>query len=266
MKPLTKWSGSKRRLLPTYLPYFQKDKSFTDLFAGSFLVSQHASSLYSRVVANDNNEEMVRAVRHLQEDPAGVIEAYEMWSAGFLGAEDPKEFYKVNMRNAYHYECGGVEQAALLILMLQSNFGGLFLRYKKFDYGYSTSYGKRQVKYDTQVLWDFHKDIRDVHITCRDWNAVEFEGFVFADPPYRSNSSHPADYGNEGKVEFQHDLLVERLKAHGSFAYCGTDLGDGWFDEKFAGYPRVEKDIKHTAQRGSFSPVKEVMVYASLQR
>ena len=251
--------------MPTYLPCFQEDNSFTDLFAGSFIVSQHAASLYPRVVANDNNAEMVSAVRHLQDDPSGVVAAYESWSAGFLGAEDPKEFYKGTMRDAYAYTTG-VEKSALLIVMMQSNFGGLFLRYKSFGYGYSTSYGKRKSSYDPQVLWDFHKDLRDVEVTCKDWTDVPFEGFVFADPPYRSDKNHPADYGNEGKKEFDYDLLVERLKDHGSFAYCGNDLGDGWFDENFAGYPRVEKEIKHTAQRYGANACKEVMVYASLQR
>jgi site-specific DNA-adenine methylase len=248
LRPLTKWSGSKRRFIKHYLPYFPDGDTFTDLFAGSFIVSQHASKHYPRVVANDNNQEWIDAVKALQDDPSGVVAAYEMWSDGFLGAEDPRHFYNNVMRSAYHFD--GLlqeERSALLILMLQTNFGGMFLRRHIYNGNYGTSYGHRLKEFPPERLWDFHKDIRDVVITCRDWTEVPFQGFVFADPPYRSAYEVPNNYDSN----INHEALAEALKAHESFAYCGTDLGDGWLDKHFAGYERVEIETTHTSKRGA---------------
>ncbi len=263
-KPLTKWSGSKRRLLPTYLPHFQPAETFTDLFAGSFIVSQHAVSLAPRVVANDINGEWVEAISTLLDSPQEVIEYYEGWLSRWI-ADGTRSFYNDDMRNAYHF--GGLssqERSALLIAMVQHNFGGLWLCYKKFGYQYSTASGHPPKKVETDRISNFVKDMEGVELSCRSWEEVPLQGFVFADPPYRSDKNHPADYGNEGKVPFQHEALAEALKAHGSFAYCGTDLGDGWFDEHFprGEYKRVESHIKHTAKRGGYDDVVEVFVYA----
>ena len=262
MKPLTKWSGSKRRFIKHYLPYFPEGHTFTDLFAGSFIVSQYAQRQYPRVVANDNNQEWIDAVRALQSNPEQVVSYYETWSRRYLEAEDPRHFYNSVMRNDYHFESGLLqeERSALLILMLQSNFGGMFLRRQKFGGNYGTSYGHRHKEFPPERLWDFHKDIRDVEITCRDWTDVPMNGFVFADPPYRSAYEVPNDYDSN----INHEALAEALKAYGHFAYCGTDLGDGWLDEHFAGYERVEIETIHTSKRGADKDsVKEVMIYAS---
>lgn len=259
-KPLTKWSGSKQRFIEYYLPYFQEAHTFTDLFAGSFIVSQHASPLYPQVVANDNNREWVNAVSCLRNKPLETIAEYEKWAARYLEADNPREFYNKTMRIAYHYgEIDLYEKSALLILMLQTNFGGMFLRRKKFHGNYGTAYGKRHTEFPSQRLLDFAKDIRDVEITCRDWTQVPMDGFVFADPPYRSIYQDPNNYDSN----INHEALADALKAHGSFAYCGTDLGDGWLDKHFAGYERVEIETIHTSKRGADKDkVKEVMVYA----
>jgi site-specific DNA-adenine methylase len=259
-KPLTKWSGSKRKLLPTYLPHFQPAQTFTDLFAGSFIVSQHATSLYPRVVANDKNGEWVKAVVALQDNPEEVVKFYDFWATCFVDNPSPRKFYNYTLRYTYHFGGKSVyERAALLILMLQSNFGGMFLHRDIFGGNYGTSYGTRRKEYPTQTLFDFAKDIRDVEISAKDWKQVPFEGFVFADPPYRSTYEVPNNYGED----INHEELAEALKAHGSFAYCGTDLGDGWLDEHFAGYERVEINHTHTSRRGKEKDkVVEVMVYA----
>jgi site-specific DNA-adenine methylase len=261
LRPLTKWSGSKRRFINHYLPYFQETHTFTDLFAGSFIVSQYASRHYPRVVGNDNNQEWIDAVSALQSNPEQVIAYYDTWAARYLEADNPRTFYNDEMRSAYHFDTANpYKKSALLILMLQTNFGGMFLRRQKFGGNYGTAYGKRKAEFPSQVLWDFHKDIRDVEITCRDWTQVPMDGFVFADPPYRSVYQDPNDYDSN----INHEALADALKAHGSFAYCGTDLGDGWLDKHFAGYGRVEIETIHTSKRGADKDsVKEVMIYAS---
>ena len=77
--------------------------------------------------------------------------------------------------------------------------------------------------------------------------------------PHVAIYQDPNDYNSN----INHEALADALKAHGSFAYCGTDLGDGWLDKHFAGYGRVEIETIHTSKRGADKDsVKEVMVYA----
>ena len=253
------WAGSKKKLLKKYEPLLPEAEAFTDLFTGSGVVV--ANLCYSNRVANDSNVELINAFKQLQFNRQSVLEHYKELADMFFEAEDPKAWYQWLLKEyAVNYkQYSGAWEAAALFLLTQSNFGGIWTTTKWSNGRYATPFGIRKSRktHSVERLEQFADATEDVRWTSRDWTEVVFEGFVFADPPYRSTYSNPVEYKSGG---VDHDLLAERLKDHGRFAYCATDLGDGWLQDTFAGYDIHEFSYTHTAKRAGVDKVTEVLV------
>lgn len=247
MRTLTGWAGSKRRLLKHYEPFFPQDTHFLDLFAGSGIVSANTEAPTKHL--NDLDGAWMRVLWAVADDTDNFVERWEYWGEQLQEKDD----YFLLMDKLP--SLNGLDYPAVLLHLQQTCFGNIPNKGK--DGHFRQGFGAIRQK-DTKRIYEFAKGLSNSTFSTRDWTEVPFRGFVFADPPYRSFYEQPIDY--KGGVE--HEALAEALKAHGSFAYCGTDLGDGWFDEHFAGYERVEVVLNHTAKRAGADKVKEVLVYA----
>lgn len=253
------WAGGKKKLLKKYEPLLPEADTLTDLFSGSGVVVANLN--YKNRLANDINSELQNAFRQLQNNRVEVLSHYKDLSDKFLKADDPKGYYQKLLREyAVNYEDHSPSwEAAALFLLTQSNFGGIWTTTKWSNGRYATPFGIRKSAktHGIQRLADFADAIKGVKFTSTDWNLVPFEGFVLADPPYRSTYGNPVDYKSGG---VDHDQLADRLKAHGLFGYCATDLGDGWLQDTFAGYEIHEFAYTHTAKRAGADKVTEILV------
>jgi site-specific DNA-adenine methylase len=255
---LTQWAGSKRRLLPQYLPAFPEGDTFTDLFGGSGIVTANVN--YEHKYLNELQSEWLDALSNLTHHTDEVVAEYEKVVAEYMLAENPKTHYEWLLRQytGNYSEYNPYWEAAALILCVQSCFGGMWTNYLWAKGRYSTPYGKRNMKYPSDKLRTYADSLAGTTFTSLDWKEVELKGFVFADPPYRSNYGNPVDYDTTHEVN--HEDLANKLKAHGSFAYCATDLGDGWLQDNFPNYKTVEVQISHTAKRSGAEKETEVLV------
>lgn len=257
---LTQWAGSKRRLLKDYLPAFPQGDTFTDLFGGSGVVTANAP--YTHKYYNELQVEWKQALENLTYFTPEVVGEYEVLVRDYHEATDPKAHYEWLLRQYVHNhtEYNQYWESASLILLVQSCFGGMWTNYNWGNGRFTTPYGKRNKNYPAEKLTKFASAMAGTTFTSLDWKDVELKGFVFADPPYRSNYSNPVDYYSKGSFAVDHDMLANKLKEHGSFAYCATDLGDGWLQDTFPKYKTVEVNISHTAKRAGADKVKEVLV------
>lgn len=253
------WAGSKKKLLKKYEPLLPEAEAFTDLFTGSGVVVANVN--YPTRVANDSNVELINAFNQLQSDSKAVLSNYELLSQKFFATEDPKGWYQWLLKEyAVNYgNYSNAWEAAALFLLTQSNFGGIWTTTKWSNGRYATPFGLRKgpKTHSVERLEQFRAATEDVKFTSRDWTEVVFQGFVFADPPYRSTYGNPIEYKSGG---VDHDLLAERLKDHGRFAYCATDLGDGWLQDTFPDQEIHNFEYTHTAKRAGADKVTEVLV------
>jgi len=253
------WAGGKKKLLKKYEPLLPDTFGFTDLFAGSGVVVANVN--YRTRIANDINVELMNAFRQLQSNSKEVLSHYKNLSEKFLKAEDPKGWYQWLLKEyAVNYENYSPSwEAAALFLLTQSNFGGIWTTTKWSNGRYATPFGIRKSAktHSVERLVDFKNAIQDVQFMSTDWNLVPFTGFVFADPPYRSAYGNPIDYKSGG---VDHDQLADKLKDYGLFAYCATDLGDGWLQDTFPEQEIHYFEYTHTAKRSGADKVTEVLV------
>ena len=250
MRALTAFAGSKRRLLKHYLGFFPTDEHFLDLFAGSGIVAANAEAPTKHL--NEIRSDWLAVLQTLTEDTDNFVSHYlDYW--GFV--QDRDTYFTLTDKLP---SLSGVEHSSALLVLQKSCFGGIpdYDTKGNFRQGFG---GVRKTAGNPEFIYDYAEGLRGATFSARSWEEVPFRGFVFADPPYRTFYGHPIDY----RQEINHEDLADALKAHGSFAYCGTDLGDGWLDQHFAGYDRLEVPITHTAKRGADKDkVKEVLVYA----
>ena len=251
MRTLTPWAGSKRRLLKDYLPFFPTDEHFLDLFTGSGVVAANATAPSKHL--NDVDGDWVKVLWSVTDDTDNFVDRFLYWGEGV----QDRDTYFVLLDKLPSLK--GLDFAAARLVLQKTCFGNIPAKDKdgNFRQGFGRLYKNRL---DTARIINFAEALEGATFSARDWTEVPFRGFVFADPPYRSFYGNPVDYAGEVK----HEELAEALKAHGNFAYCSTDLGDGWLDEHFPGYDRVEVSVSHTAKRAGADKVKEVLVYASV--
>lgn len=249
MIALAPYAGSKRRLLKHYLGFFPKDQHFLDLFAGSGIVAANATAPSKHL--NDINQKWLEVLQAATEDTDNFVDAYIPMANWVID----RDSYFILLDKLPSLT--GLDYKAAHLVLQSCCFGNIPNQGK--DGHFRQGFGsRRKTLEDPKHIYDFAQGLSNSTFSSRNWVDVPFRGFVFADPPYRTFYDDPVSY-NES---INHEDLAEALKAHGSFAYCGTDLGDGWFDEHFAGYERLEVPIKHTAKRASVDAVKEVLVYA----
>ena len=185
-KPPFKYAGSKARMLKKYAAsgfLVDEPKMFVDMFAGSAQVAYWVRQQYPDlpIVINDLNSELNQLynvmMKHTKE--------YQEWGRKFLqpylAITPPPKPAISEERKAYYYDLraryreGGldnpVEESAMLMFMMRTNFNGFWGQSKKYPGRYHTSAGnmwwKEQYfqKLEVQEL-EFIEFLKSCVITC----------------------------------------------------------------------------------------------------
>ena len=254
-KPPFKYAGSKARMLKKYAAsgfVVNEPKMFVDMFAGSTQVAYWIRQIYPDVpiVINDLNAELNQLYRVMMKH----TKEYQEWGRKFLQpylaitpppkpaiSEDRKKYY-YELRARYRE--GGfdnpVEESAMLMFMMRTNFNGFWGQSKKFPGRYHTSAGnmwwKEEYfkKLEVQEL-DFIHFLKSCVITCEPYeNTQKWMGkgvWMYADPPYR--------------------LSVEAYRAAGEFDdQCQLDLCNFMQDVHLAkGYAALSNREHHDNEK-----------------
>lgn len=276
MKPLFKWTGGKGRLLAKYtdvnfFPQADEFDTFVDLFCGSGATFLWVAERYpdKKLIINDKNTELITMYRHIRDEWDTFIECYQDYVIQFLDGtkEDRKKLYDY-YKEVYAFEytkMDPVQVSALLLVMLKTNFNGIWKSYKKWGSRYSTPAGTMTYKTTTD-LFDRQKvlEFRDVLKRCTILN-VSFEdvdipdnSWVYADPPYRDSHSMYSDQFNDDQ---QRQLGEFLLKQNGLYAESNKEIGDGFWKGLYPDAYIHELEHKYTCGQGkAVVPVTEVLI------
>ena len=274
VKPLFKWTGGKGRLLQKYddrgfFPEADKFSTFVDLFFGGGAVTCWVADRYpnTQLIINDVNEELMSLYRVMRDQWDEFRSEYLRVVEVFLNTpvDRRKALYNCyKKRYAWRYQSlSEVELAANLLVMLKTNFNGIWQSYIMYGRRYSTPPGHINYK---QSLFDIDKveQFRDTLLRARLYN-VSFEdvpipdhSWVFADPPYRDSGKM---YSSQFDDELQSKLAKFLQKQDCLYAESNKEIGDGFWQAHFPDAQIHFLDHKYTCGHGAaVNPVTEVLI------
>ena len=203
LKPVTKWVGGKRQLLPQLLKYLPND--FTNYYepfiGGGALLFEIAPKI---AVINDNNEELINMYNVIKNAPNELIEALKVHQLN-----NSKEYY-LNVRSwdrdGTIAQLTSVDRAARLMYMLRVDFNGLYRVNSKgqFNVPYGRYKNPRIVNEEDILAVSHYFNTNNVNILCGDFSIsvenAERNDLVYFDPPYipLNSSSNFTSYTKEG--------------------------------------------------------------------
>ena len=272
--PLFKWTGGKRRLFQKYndLNFFPDPNqfdTFVDLFFGAGSVTCWVHNLMpdKKLIINDLNSELMLLYTEMRNNWSNFKDEYLRLVEIFLDTpiSERKELYNT-YKKKYCYDfkqMSSLELAAILLVLLKTNFNGIWQSYIMYNRRYSTPPGHVTYK---ESIFDISKveQFRDMLLRAELYNLpfdcvpIPDNSWVYADPPYR-------DTGKMYSDQFDDELqtrLAHHLQNNASlYAMSNKETGDGFwfdlFDEKTINFV----DHKYTCGHGdAVNPVTEVLI------
>ncbi|AIX27539.1 DNA adenine methylase [Synechococcus phage ACG-2014f] len=273
-KPLFKWTGGKGRLLQKYtdlnfFPDSSQFDTFVDLFFGGGAVTMWVAEKYpdKKLIINDLNTEMMNLYIQIRDNWEEFREHYLRISGVFIETPQDKRKALYNCykkRYAWNYKwLSEAEIAANLLVMLKTNFNGIWQGYIMYGGRYSTPPGHINYK---PTLFDINKveQFRDVLCRSTIYNRsfedvpIPENSWVFADPPYRDTKKM---YSDQFDDELQSKLANFLTSNSCLYAESNKETGDGFWQ---AHYPEEHikfLDHKYTCGHGgAVNPVTEVLI------
>jgi DNA adenine methylase len=233
VRPILKWAGGKRQLLPRLRPYFPRDFSrYVEPFLGSaavFLDLHNDGALDGREVQlSDINRDVIGCYRAVRDDVDAVIAALERLAREYLAAPE-RTFYAVRderfnparqaldaRRDAY-----GPDLAAMLIFLNRTGYNGLFRLNARGDFNVPMGRHANPRICDAANLrlWSAALGRRGVSLTAAPFDQVledAGEGdFVYLDPPYaplsatsRFTAYTAGGFGPEEQAKLQQAVIA----------------------------------------------------------
>lgn len=203
LKPFTKWTGGKRKLLPELLRLAPKNYNtyYEPFIGGGALFFELAPQ---EAVINDFNAELVNAYQQIKDQPEQII--------NFLAKhqEHNSKDYYLDLRSADRdgrlEKMSKSERAARLLYMLRVNFNGLYRVNSKNQFNVPYGRYKNPKILDEELLRAVsnYLNFADITILSGDFekaiSTVQARDFVYFDPPYipLTETSSFTSYTHEG--------------------------------------------------------------------
>jgi len=191
LKPLLKWAGGKRWLLPTLKPLWElhTDKRLVEPFAGGLAVALGLQP--KTALLNDINQHLINYYLHVQKGLVVGLDLKNEHDTYYLYRERFNEYITNGKRESK-------DAAELFYYLNKTGYNGLcrfnkagtfnvpFGRYKSI--GYVTDFSTYR---DTLKKWEF---------TSKDFTLLELEDddFLYCDPPYDSEDVGFVGYSKGG--------------------------------------------------------------------
>ena len=273
-KPLFKWTGGKGRLLQKYtdLGFFPDPSqfdTFVDLFFGAGAVTCWVADMYpdKNLIINDLNTEMMTIMFQMRNNWAEFRDHYLRISEVFLNTPQDRRKALYNCykkRYAWKYQwLSEAELAANLLVMMKTNFNGIWQSYIMYGRRYSTPPGHINYKpsiFDVNKLEEFRDVLlRATVLNCSFEDVIIPErSWVFADPPYRDTKKM---YSDQFTDELQSQLAAHLQSQDCLYAESNKEIGDGFWTSHFTDAQIHFLDHKYTCGHGAaVNPVTEVLI------
>ena len=225
LKPFTKWTGGKRKLLPVLREKLPQNynRYFEPFIGGGALFFDIAPK---EAVINDFNGELINSYIQIKNNPTQLIELLK----GHQESNN-KEYY-LEVRSADRDErinsMNDVERAARILYMLRVDFNGLYRVNSKNQFNVPYGKYKNPKIVDEESIYEISKYLNDNEILILNGDfeqaVQEAQGgdFVYFDPPYipLNETSSFTSYTHEGfTYEDQVRLrdLVKELDSRGVY-------------------------------------------------
>lgn len=223
LKPIVKWVGGKRQLLPEINKYIPEEYStYFEPFVGGAAVFLDQQP--KKAVVNDYNEELIKTYKVIKEDVEPLIEKLRVHEE--LNNED--YFYEVRAwdREDGYDERSDVDIAARLIYLNKTCYNGLYR--VNMAGQFNTPFGRYKNpnivnEYTLRALSTYFNDA-DIKFKSGDFeDAVAYirkGAFVYFDPPYQpmSSTSNYTGYtagGFDESDQIRLKRLCDRLNERG---------------------------------------------------
>lgn len=273
-KPLFKWTGGKGRLLKKYedLGFFPDPSqfdTFVDLFFGGGAATCWVAERYpdKNLIINDLNTEMMSLMYQMRNNWSEFRDHYLRISEVFLNTPEDRRKALYNCykkRYAWNYQwLSEAELAANLLIMLKTNFNGIWQGYIMYGGRYSTPPGHINYKpslFDITKVEEFRDILCRATVLNTSFSEVKIpeHSWVFADPPYRDTKKM---YSDQFDDKLQSELAVFLQRQDCLFAESNKEIGDGFWQEHFPNSTIHFLDHKYTCGHGgAVNPVTEVLI------
>jgi DNA adenine methylase len=189
LKPIFRWAGSKRKLLPAIMQCIPKFRRYVEPFAGSACLFFTLEP--RRAVLGDLNSELIETYRSIRYHPGEVAQAV-------LAMPISEEFY-YGLRSVSPEDLTGVARAARFVYLNRFCFNGVYRTNGRGEF--NVPRGKRTGSLPTTIDFSaWSKMLGRAELFAGDFEQCVAEvregDFIYLDPPYsKPNSRDRGEYG-----------------------------------------------------------------------
>ena len=205
IKPILKWAGGKRQMLPSLSKYIPKKfGTYIEPFIGGGALFFELN--YNNSIISDSNEELINLYKAISKDYLKVSKKLEQY-------KNTKDFfYKV--RDSEPIEI--YSKAARTIYLNRTCFNGLYRVNKKGEFNVPYANNKKVNLVDKENLKLASKLLKKSKIILSDYQVVlekycKKNDLIFLDPPYLPISKY-SDFKRYTKEQFYFDDHVKLAK------------------------------------------------------
>lgn len=225
MRPLFRWAGSKKKLLPQIKKYLPHTYSrYFEPFCGSACL--FFDTLPQKAVLSDMNAELIHTYLMVKEAPSKVYDFLQ-------GLDVSQDEYK-RVRNLDEHALEDYQRAGRFIYLNKLCFNGVYRTnlQGRFNVPMGIKTGSIPKLSDLEL---YSEHLRDVEFFARDFESVvnmaNKDDFVYLDPPYsKPDSRKRGEYGpnsfDYGDIERLVNVLISANKRGVPFvlSYCESDI------------------------------------------
>ena len=255
--PFLRWAGSKRKLLPKLMPYWEASgcSRYIEPFAGS-AVMYFAIKPQHEVLA-DTNKDLIDMYIVMQRNCRMVYHEIKKYPCS--------ESFYYQLRSIDYKSWGLYRRAARFIYLNRFCFNGLYRTNNKGYFNVPFARGVHREVQSLDAFQQFSRAIKGVSFYCQDFRQTllmaEKGDFIYIDPPYAIenrrifNQYGPNSFGSNDLVDLANMLVVLHEKGAKflvSYAYAKelAVMFDRWnlkstiVQRTVAGNPHKRKRVK----------------------
>ena len=225
-KPIVKWAGGKRRLIPQYEPYFPPNeliRTYREPMVGGGAIFFHLASKpggLRMAVLGDINHRLIKMYQGVRDAPEGVIHELQGHAS-----QNSKEYY-YTVRDEWdpdHLTPAGL--AAWFIYLNKTCYNGLYRENKAGKFNMPYGYRDNPTICDEPAIYAAsealrgsvlaHESFEEIQFSARgfDINYPQYTDFVYFDPPYIPlNATSFVNYVGDGFGEDLQRALCDLFK------------------------------------------------------
>jgi DNA adenine methylase len=206
-KPLIRWAGSKRQLIPILKQCIPPFNTYIEPFAGSACLFFELRP--ARAILSDYNRELIQAFRYLRKCPAKLFFRLHSFPRS-------RRFY-YQLRSTHQSHLDDLDKAARFFYLNRYCFNGVYRtnRDGRFNVPKGTRTGKLL---NLAELRTFSRRLRGIGLKCRDFELALDDAqrgdFIYLDPPYTSpKHRNSGEYGYGAFNYLDLSRLVKMLRS-----------------------------------------------------